>query len=128
MEDFILFIRFCYRVLYFFVTFGGYSGDLSPKSTLELLNGKSNVVLIDVRPEARDCKSFLAFSIRKRFLLYLVPSHWLVHLFRLCILHFKQLLSLRLCLHFLCEEFEGKRWYSRFSKRSSVSICKCRST
>lgn len=44
-------ISFTLWVLYFFVTFGGYSGDLSPKSTLELLNGKSNVVLIDVRPE-----------------------------------------------------------------------------
>lgn len=39
-------------------TYGGYSGDLSPESTLELLNGKENAVLIDVRPEARDCKIF----------------------------------------------------------------------
>ncbi|XP_052206327.1 uncharacterized protein LOC127810814 [Diospyros lotus] len=32
-------------------TYGGYAGDLSPKSTLELLRGKENAVLIDVRPE-----------------------------------------------------------------------------
>ncbi|XP_059632980.1 uncharacterized protein LOC132275482 isoform X2 [Cornus florida] len=37
----------CYWVL----TYGGYAGDLSPKSTLELLTRKENVVLIDVRPE-----------------------------------------------------------------------------
>ncbi|KAK4855461.1 hypothetical protein QYF36_007661 [Acer negundo] len=38
-------------VFYWVRTYGGYSGDLSPKSTLELLTGKENAVLIDVRPE-----------------------------------------------------------------------------
>ncbi|KAL5784248.1 hypothetical protein ACOSQ2_006640 [Xanthoceras sorbifolium] len=38
-------------VFYRVRTYGGYSGDLSPKSTLELLTGKENAVLIDVRPE-----------------------------------------------------------------------------
>ncbi|KAK9287978.1 hypothetical protein L1049_016423 [Liquidambar formosana] len=41
-------------VFYWRLMYGGYSGDLSPESTLELLAGKENVVLIDVRPEARD--------------------------------------------------------------------------
>lgn len=31
--------------------YSGYSGDLSPKQTLELLSGKENALLIDVRPE-----------------------------------------------------------------------------
>ncbi|KAL5781326.1 hypothetical protein ACOSP7_006355 [Xanthoceras sorbifolium] len=38
-------------VFYRVRTYGGYSGDLSPKSTLEILTGKENAVLIDVRPE-----------------------------------------------------------------------------
>lgn len=38
-------------VFYWRLTYGGYSGDLSPKLTLELLKGKENAVLIDVRPE-----------------------------------------------------------------------------
>ncbi|KAI3988138.1 hypothetical protein MKX01_011927 [Papaver californicum] len=37
-----------YRIL----IYGGYSGDLSPNSTLELLTREDDVVLIDVRPEA----------------------------------------------------------------------------
>ncbi|CAL5414184.1 unnamed protein product [Camellia sinensis] len=36
---------------YWLFTYGGYAGDLSPKSTLELLTKQKNVVLIDVRPE-----------------------------------------------------------------------------
>ncbi|XP_022856543.1 uncharacterized protein LOC111377652 [Olea europaea var. sylvestris] len=36
-----------YRVL----KYGGYAGDLSPQSTLELLRSNENVVLIDIRPE-----------------------------------------------------------------------------
>ncbi|XP_073317408.1 uncharacterized protein [Primulina huaijiensis] len=31
--------------------YGGYAGDLSPKSTLELLQGNENAVLVDIRPE-----------------------------------------------------------------------------
>ncbi|GAY64546.1 hypothetical protein CUMW_234370 [Citrus unshiu] len=41
-------------IFYWWWTYGGYSGDLSSKSTLELLRGKENAVLIDVRHEARD--------------------------------------------------------------------------
>lgn len=52
-----LFIRLC-RVFYWRLTYGGYSGDISPELTLQLLKGKENVALIDVRPEARYCKIF----------------------------------------------------------------------
>ncbi|XP_012075405.1 uncharacterized protein LOC105636682 isoform X2 [Jatropha curcas] len=38
-------------VLYRVWTYGGYSGDLSPQLTLELLAGREKAVLIDVRPE-----------------------------------------------------------------------------
>ncbi|KAL9432021.1 hypothetical protein AB3S75_027100 [Citrus x aurantiifolia] len=38
-------------IFYWWWTYGGYSGDLSPKLTLELLRGKENAVLIDVRDE-----------------------------------------------------------------------------
>ncbi|KAM4113694.1 hypothetical protein ACJW30_04G015300 [Castanea mollissima] len=38
-------------VFYWVRTYSGYSGDLSPKTTLEVLTGKENAVLIDVRPE-----------------------------------------------------------------------------
>ncbi|KAF0920478.1 hypothetical protein E2562_035377 [Oryza meyeriana var. granulata] len=36
---------------YWLFTYGGYSGDLSPESTLELLRNDDKAVLIDVRPE-----------------------------------------------------------------------------
>ncbi|XP_077229405.1 rhodanese/Cell cycle control phosphatase superfamily protein isoform X2 [Tasmannia lanceolata] len=39
------------RISYWVINYGGYSGDLSPKSTLELLSMEENSVLIDVRPE-----------------------------------------------------------------------------
>ncbi|KAL8260644.1 hypothetical protein R6Q59_028597 [Mikania micrantha] len=38
-------------VSYWILTYAGYAGDLSPKLALELLQGKENVALIDVRPE-----------------------------------------------------------------------------
>ncbi|KGN62371.1 uncharacterized protein LOC101220363 [Cucumis sativus] len=38
-------------IFYWTNTYGGYSGDLSPEATLELLKGSDNAVLIDVRPE-----------------------------------------------------------------------------
>ncbi|KAJ7980631.1 Calcium sensing receptor, chloroplastic [Quillaja saponaria] len=38
-------------VIYWVWTYGGYSGDLSPKSTFELLTGNGNAVLIDVRDQ-----------------------------------------------------------------------------
>lgn len=53
------------RALYWVWAYGGYSGDLSPESTLELLSGKDNALLIDVRPEARYCK--ICWSIYKLF-------------------------------------------------------------
>ncbi|WJX33331.1 hypothetical protein P8452_21547 [Trifolium repens] len=37
--------------IYWLWKYGGYSGDLSPKSAFELLTGDSNAVLIDVRSE-----------------------------------------------------------------------------
>ncbi|XP_019174625.1 PREDICTED: uncharacterized protein LOC109170118 [Ipomoea nil] len=36
---------------YLVLTYGGYAGDLSPESTMQLLVGKENAVLIDIRPE-----------------------------------------------------------------------------
>lgn len=36
---------------YWILTYGGYAGDLSPKSSFELLKGDRNAVLIDIRPE-----------------------------------------------------------------------------
>lgn len=45
---------FC-RTFYWILTYGGYAGDLSPKSSFELLKGDRNAVLIDIRPEARHC-------------------------------------------------------------------------
>lgn len=38
-------------VSYWLFTYGGYSGDLTPDSNLELLKSDENAVLIDVRPE-----------------------------------------------------------------------------
>ncbi|XP_029121868.1 uncharacterized protein [Elaeis guineensis] len=38
-------------VSYWLSKYGGYSGDLAPEITLELLKGEENAVLIDVRPE-----------------------------------------------------------------------------
>ncbi|KAK4359669.1 hypothetical protein RND71_021898 [Anisodus tanguticus] len=40
---------------YWILTYGGYAGDLSPKSSLELLKGDRNAVLVDIRPEAWRC-------------------------------------------------------------------------
>ncbi|KAL5711670.1 hypothetical protein ACHQM5_013931 [Ranunculus cassubicifolius] len=36
---------------YWALAYGGYSGDLSPQSTLEMLTGENDVVLVDIRPE-----------------------------------------------------------------------------
>ncbi|KAF3451065.1 hypothetical protein FNV43_RR07154 [Rhamnella rubrinervis] len=38
-------------VFYWVWAYSGYSGDLSPQQTLEILTGKENAVLIDIRPE-----------------------------------------------------------------------------
>ncbi|XP_076924180.1 uncharacterized protein LOC143586538 isoform X2 [Bidens hawaiensis] len=45
-------------VSYWRLTYAGYAGDLSPKITLDLLNEKEGIALIDVRPEARGCNLF----------------------------------------------------------------------
>lgn len=47
------------RAVYRLWVYGGYSGDLSPESALDLLSGNENAVLIDIRNEASDV-SFLA--------------------------------------------------------------------
>ncbi|XP_030492077.2 uncharacterized protein LOC115708047 [Cannabis sativa] len=38
-------------VFFWVSTYSGYAGDLSPQLTLEVLTGKENAVLIDIRPE-----------------------------------------------------------------------------
>lgn len=42
------------RGLYRVWVYDGYSGDLSLQLTLELLAGKEDAILIEVRPEARE--------------------------------------------------------------------------
>ncbi|KAG6472526.1 hypothetical protein ZIOFF_069992 [Zingiber officinale] len=44
---------------YWFFTYGGYSGDLTPETTFELLRDGKDAVLIDVRPEASDFRKLL---------------------------------------------------------------------
>lgn len=51
---------FC-RGSYWILTYGGYAGDLSPRSALDILKGKENVALIDIRPEARKNIHFLLY-------------------------------------------------------------------
>ncbi|KAM7280637.1 hypothetical protein ACFE04_007771 [Oxalis oulophora] len=55
-DPIVLFVLFLggsasFWVLYWVWKYGGYSGDLSPEETKELLAGDKNAVLIDVRPE-----------------------------------------------------------------------------
>ncbi|XP_019068413.1 uncharacterized protein [Solanum lycopersicum] len=54
---FILFlgVSTAFWAFYWKLTYGGYAGDLSPKSSFELLKGDRKAVLIDIRPEARHC-------------------------------------------------------------------------
>ncbi|XP_039055797.1 calcium sensing receptor, chloroplastic-like isoform X3 [Hibiscus syriacus] len=64
-------------VFYWVWTFGGYSGDLSPKLTLELLSGKENALLIDVRPEVlreRDGIPDLRRAARSRYASVYLPE------------------------------------------------------
>uniref|UniRef100_A0A175YEC9 Rhodanese domain-containing protein n=1 Tax=Daucus carota subsp. sativus TaxID=79200 RepID=A0A175YEC9_DAUCS len=68
---------------YWFLTYAGYAGELSPQMTMELLTGKENAVLIDVRPEARNL-----------CLIYLHPGCVLV-LLQLSALHLKSKLEFR---------------------------------
>lgn len=42
------------RAVYRWWVYGGYSGDLSPESALDLLSGNANAALIDIRNEASD--------------------------------------------------------------------------
>ncbi|KAK0606686.1 hypothetical protein LWI29_002796 [Acer saccharum] len=64
-------------VFYWVRTYSGYSGDLSPNSTLELLTGKENAVLIDVRPEVmreRDGIPDLRRGARSRYASVYLPE------------------------------------------------------
>jgi hypothetical protein len=54
------------RAIYWLWKYGGYSGDLSPKSAFELLSGDSNTVLIDVRSEASYGQFFSAIFKNER--------------------------------------------------------------
>ncbi|KAK6914468.1 hypothetical protein RJ641_021789 [Dillenia turbinata] len=60
-------------VFYWAFTYGGYSGDLSPKSTLELLTGKENAVLIDYLRE-RDGVPDLRRGARFRYASVTLPE------------------------------------------------------
>ncbi|KAE8728106.1 ion channel CASTOR-like isoform X1 [Hibiscus syriacus] len=60
-------------VFYWVWTFGGYSGDLSPKLTLELLSGKENALLIDVLRE-RDGIPDLRRAARSRYASVYLPE------------------------------------------------------
>ncbi|XP_047310449.1 calcium sensing receptor, chloroplastic isoform X2 [Impatiens glandulifera] len=62
---------------YWFFTYGGYAGDLSPKLTFELLSGKENVALIDARPEdlrERDGVPDLRRAARFRYANVILPE------------------------------------------------------
>ncbi|XP_039050510.1 uncharacterized protein LOC120191671 [Hibiscus syriacus] len=64
-------------VFYWVWTYGGYSGDLSPKLTLEFLSGKKNALLIDVRPEVlreRDGIPDLRRAARSRYASVYLPE------------------------------------------------------
>lgn len=57
-----LFFQF-YSTSYWLVNYSGYSGDLEPELTMELLRNDQNAILIDVRPEARDYNFHLSFCL-----------------------------------------------------------------
>ncbi|XP_039062291.1 uncharacterized protein LOC120206765 isoform X1 [Hibiscus syriacus] len=62
---------------YWVWAYGGYSGDLSPKLTLELLSGKEKALLIDVRPEVlreRDGIPDLRRAARSRYASVYLPE------------------------------------------------------
>ncbi|KAJ8551423.1 hypothetical protein K7X08_021438 [Anisodus acutangulus] len=63
--------------LYWILTYGGYAGDLSPKSSLELLKGDRNAVLVDIRPEdlrEKECIPDLRRAARSRFANVTLPE------------------------------------------------------
>ncbi|KAL3506870.1 hypothetical protein ACH5RR_032252 [Cinchona calisaya] len=64
-------------VCYWIFNYSGYTGDLSPRSTLELLTGKKEGVLIDIRPEdlrERDGIPDLRRSARYRYTNIVLPE------------------------------------------------------
>lgn len=64
-------------VSYWFLRYGGYSGDLTPEVTLELLKNDKNAVLIDVRPEdlrARDGIPDLRRAARPKYASVTLPE------------------------------------------------------
>ncbi|XP_024024625.1 uncharacterized protein LOC112092503 [Morus notabilis] len=64
-------------VFYWVLTYSGYAGDLSPQLTLEILTGKENAVLIDIRPEVlreRDGIPDLRRSARYRYASITIPE------------------------------------------------------
>ncbi|XP_050236735.1 uncharacterized protein LOC126686640 [Mercurialis annua] len=64
-------------VFYRVRVYGGYSGDLTPQSTLELLTGREDAVLIDVRPEVlreRDGIPDLRRAARSRYASVTLPE------------------------------------------------------
>ncbi|ONK72392.1 uncharacterized protein A4U43_C04F18950 [Asparagus officinalis] len=64
-------------ISYWFFTYGGYSGDLAPELTLEMLKNEENAVLIDVRPEdlrERDGLPDLRRSARSKYASVTLPE------------------------------------------------------
>lgn len=64
-------------VSYWVLVYGGYSGDLSPQSTLALLKEEKNVALIDIRPEdlrARDGVPDLRRGARVKYASIVLPE------------------------------------------------------
>ncbi|CAN4117385.1 unnamed protein product [Withania somnifera] len=62
---------------YWILTYGGYAGDLSPKSSFELLKGDRNAVLVDIRPEdLREKEGIpdLRRAVRSRFVSVTLPE------------------------------------------------------
>lgn len=49
------------RGSYRLVKYRGYAGDLSPQSTLKLLQGNENAVLVDIRPEVYETLNLIDF-------------------------------------------------------------------
>ncbi|XP_074562063.1 uncharacterized protein LOC141818474 [Curcuma longa] len=62
---------------YWVFTYGGYSGDLTPETTFELLRGGKDAVLIDVRPEElreKDGIPDLRRGARSKYISVLLPE------------------------------------------------------
>lgn len=64
-------------VFYWVLTYSGYAGDLSPQLTLEILTGKEDALLIDIRPEVlreRDGIPDLRRAARYRYASVTIPE------------------------------------------------------